>query len=38
MRGNEIVFTAGGVQYRGTVNGTKMEGSSRAGAWSASRG
>jgi SAM-dependent methyltransferase len=38
MRGNEIVFTAGGVQYRGTVNGTKMEGSSRNGAWSASRG
>jgi hypothetical protein len=39
MRGNEIVFTAGGAQYRGTVNGTKMEGSSsRNGAWSASRG
>jgi hypothetical protein len=38
MRGNEIVFTAGGVQYRGTVNGTKMEGASRNGAWSASRG
>ena len=37
MRGNEIVFTAGGVQYRGTVNGTKMEGSSRNGAWSAAR-
>ena len=38
MRGNEIVFTAGGVQYRGTVNGTKMEGSSPSGAWSATRG
>jgi SAM-dependent methyltransferase len=38
VRGNEIVFNAGGVQYRGTVNGTKMEGSSRNGAWSASRG
>ena len=37
MRGNEIVFTAGGVQYRGTVNGTKIEGSSRNGAWSATR-
>jgi len=38
MRGNEIVFTAGGVQYRGTVNGAKMEGSSPSGAWSATRG
>jgi hypothetical protein len=38
MRGNEIAFTAGGVQYRGTVNGTRMEGSSRNGGWSASRG
>jgi SAM-dependent methyltransferase len=38
MRGSEIVFTAGGVQYRGTVNGTKMEVSSRNGAWIASRG
>ena len=37
MRGNDIVFTAGGVQYRGTVNGTKIEGSSRNGAWSATR-
>jgi SAM-dependent methyltransferase len=37
VRGNEIVFNAGGVQYRGTVNGTKMEGSSRSGAWSATR-
>jgi SAM-dependent methyltransferase len=38
MRGDEIVFTAGGVEYRGKVNGKRIEGVSRDGnAWSASR-
>jgi SAM-dependent methyltransferase len=38
VRGNEIAFTAGGVQYRGTVNGKRIDGSTSKGAWSATRG
>jgi SAM-dependent methyltransferase len=38
VRGEEIVFTAGGVQYSGKVNGRRIEGKSGNGAaWSATR-
>jgi SAM-dependent methyltransferase len=38
VRGDEIVFTAGGVRYSGKVNGTRIDGSTRNGAaWSATR-
>jgi SAM-dependent methyltransferase len=38
VRGEEIVFTAGGVQYTGKVNGKRIDGSTRNGAaWSATR-
>jgi hypothetical protein len=38
VRGNEIVFTAGGVQYRGTINGKRIDGTTANGAaWSATR-
>jgi hypothetical protein len=38
VRGDEIVFTAGGVQYTGKVNGKRIDGSTRTGAaWSATR-
>jgi hypothetical protein len=36
--GDEIVFTAGGTQYTGKVNGKRIDGSTRSGAaWSATR-
>ena len=38
LRGDKITFTAGGVQYSGTVNGNVMEGTTSAGAWRATRG
>jgi hypothetical protein len=38
VRGDEIVFTAGGVEYNGKVNGKRIDGATRAGAaWSATR-
>ena len=38
VRGDEIVFTAGGAQYTGKVNGKRIDGSTRSGAaWSATR-
>jgi methyltransferase family protein len=38
VRGEEIVFTAGGVQYTGKINGKRIDGSTRSGAaWSATR-
>ena len=38
VRGDEIVFTAGGLEYRGKVNGKRMGGVSHEGtAWSASK-
>ena len=38
MRGDEIAFTAGGVQYTGKVNGKRIDGAARNGAaWSATR-
>jgi hypothetical protein len=38
VRGNEIVFTAGGVQYSGMVNGKRIDGKTAKGAsWSATR-
>src|SRR3954463_14025445 len=38
LRGNEISFRAGGVDYKGTVNGKRIEGTSAGGGWSATRG
>jgi hypothetical protein len=39
LRGDEITFTAGGVQYAGRVNGKRIEGLAKGGApWSATRG
>ena len=38
LRGNEITFRAGGVDYKGTVNGKRIDGTSASGAWSATRG
>ena len=38
VHGDEIVFTAGGLEYRGKVKGKRMEGVTHEGtAWSASR-
>jgi Methyltransferase domain len=38
VRGEDISFTAGGVEYRGKVNGKRIEGSTGNGAaWSATR-
>jgi hypothetical protein len=38
LNGDQISFTAGGAQYTGRVNGTRMEGTaSPGGAWSATR-
>jgi hypothetical protein len=38
VRGDEIVFTAGGTQYTGKINGKRIDGSTRSGAaWSATR-
>jgi len=38
VRGDEITFTAGGVQYTGKVNGKRIDGSTRDGtSWSATR-
>jgi hypothetical protein len=40
LRGDQIKFTAGGVQYTGTVNGNVMQGTmsgSASGAWRATR-
>jgi len=38
LRGSEITFRAGGVDYKGTVNGKRIDGTSASGAWSATRG
>jgi hypothetical protein len=38
MNGDQISFTAGGVQYTGRVNGNSMEGSAGGNKWSATRG
>jgi hypothetical protein len=39
LKGNEIVFLAGGVEYVGRVNGAAIEGATKAGGrWSARRG
>jgi hypothetical protein len=37
LRGNEITFTAGGIQYQGRVNGNVMEGTVNGSRWTASR-
>ena len=38
VRGDEVVFTAGGVEYTGKVNGKRIDGATRTGAaWSATR-
>jgi hypothetical protein len=37
MLGEQIVFTAGGVQYTGRVNGDTMEGTAAGKKWRASR-
>ena len=37
MIGDQIVFTAGGNQYTGRVNGNVMEGKSGSGSWKATR-
>jgi hypothetical protein len=37
LRGNEITFRAGGVDYKGTVNGKRIDGTSASGAWNATR-
>jgi hypothetical protein len=37
MIGDQIVFTAGGQQYTGNVNGNLMEGKSGSGSWKATR-
>ena len=38
VRGEQIVFTAGGTQYTGKVNGKRIDGTTRNGAaWSATR-
>ena len=37
MIGDQIVFTAGGQQYTGRVNGNVMEGKSGSGSWKATR-
>jgi len=38
LRGSEITFRAGGVDYKGRVNGKRIDGTSASGAWSATRG
>ena len=38
LHGSEITFRAGGVDYKGTVSGKRIDGSSASGAWSATRG
>src|SRR5262245_4611140 len=38
MNGDQISFTAGGVQYSGHVNGNTMEGTAGGNKWSATRG
>src|SRR4051794_26493080 len=38
LRGSEISFRAGGVDYKGTVNGKRIDGTSASGGWSATRG
>jgi len=38
VRGSEITFRAGGVDYKGTINGKRIDGTSASGAWSATRG
>lgn len=39
LKGSEIVFTAGGVEYTGQVNGAAIEGTAKTGdKWSARRG
>jgi hypothetical protein len=37
LRGNEITFSAGGMQYQGRVNGNVMEGTANGTRWTASR-
>jgi hypothetical protein len=38
MLGDQITFNAGGVEYRGRVNGTSMQGTQASGtAWTAAR-
>ena len=37
LHGDQITFTAGGVQYTGHVNGNAMEGTANNGKWSATR-
>jgi hypothetical protein len=37
LRGNEITFRAGGVDYKGTVNDKRIDGTSASGAWNATR-
>jgi hypothetical protein len=40
LRGDQITFTAGGVQYTGRVNGNTIEGTAKGGSngnWSATR-
>jgi len=38
MNGDQITFTAGGVQYSGRVNGNTMEGTAGGNKWSATKG
>jgi hypothetical protein len=39
LKGTEISFTAGGTEYTGTVNGSTIEGMTKAGdKWQAKRG
>ncbi len=39
LKGNDISFTAGGVDYTGTVNGSTIEGTTKSGEkWQAKRG
>src|SRR3954454_12697649 len=38
LRGSELSFRAGGVDYKGTVNGKRIDGTSASGGWSATRG
>lgn len=37
VRGDRLSFNAGGVEYAGRVNGERLEGTSKGGAWSATR-
>jgi SAM-dependent methyltransferase len=39
LKGNDISFTAGGIEYSGTVNGSTIEGTTKSGEkWQAKRG